>query len=161
MAGRTRTDVPLALPTIRVHVSADEALTVSVDKQPYALPPGFGRDQVRGFLEDLAGELGPIRVEITESNGERYIDIQTPNDHHPMPPEPGPARPATHGIRGRFDAGEDVLVTVVVARRTAEADGTVAVRLPPAFVQRYGDNLVLVGQATKASGTVSDGGARS
>jgi hypothetical protein len=119
-------------------------------KEPYALSPGFSRDQVRGLLQDLADELGPIRVEIAESNGEKYVDIQTPGDRDPAPPEPNPGLPATYGIGGHFDSGEGVLVAVVVARRTAEADGTVVVRLPPAFLQRYGDDILLIGRTTKA-----------
>ena len=158
MSSRPGTGVPIALPVVRVEVSADEAFTVSVDKEPYAVPLGFGRDQVRGRLADIADELGPIRVEITESNGAKYVDIQTPSDRGPVPAEPAPVQPASYGIRGRFGAGEDVLVTVVVARRTAEPDGTVAVLLPPAFVHRYGENLVLIGQATKTSTTITDGG---
>lgn len=158
MVGRPGTGVPIALPLVRVQVSANEALTVSVDKEPYAVPPGFGRDHVRQLLEDLADELGPIRVEITESNGEQYIDIQTPSDDDPTRP-PTSAAP-THGSRGRFAAGEDVLVTVVVARRTADADGTVAMCLPPSFVERYGDDLILIGQATKAAAVITDGDMR-
>lgn len=158
MSGRSRTGVPIALPTVRIHVDGDDALRVTIDKQPYSIPPGFGRDHVRGLLRDLAGDLGPIRVEITESNGEKYIDIQTPGDQVPAPPSSAPDRPAPHGVRGHFDAGEDVLVAVVVARRTAEADGTVAMRMPPAFVQRYGDDVLLIGRDTKEPVAFANGG---
>lgn len=158
MASHSRTDVPIALPTVRIEVDADGALTVTIDKEPCAIPPGFDRDHVRGLLRDLARDLGPIRVEITESNGEKYIDIQVPGDHDPAPPAPAPSRPASHGIRGRFDAGEDVLVAVVVARRTAETDGTVPMRMPPAFLQRYGNDVLLIGRDTKVSAALADGG---
>lgn len=156
MTGRSRTGVPIVLPTVRIQVGADGVLTVTVDKEPYALSPGFSRDQVRRLLQDLADELGPIRVEITEANGEKYVDIQTPRDQDPAPPEPTPGLPATYGIGGHFDSGEGVLVVVVVARRTADVDGTVAVRLPPAFLQRYGDNVLLIGQTTKAPAALTD-----
>lgn len=155
MADRSSTGVPIALPTVRIQIDADGALTVTIDKEPYAVPPGFRRDQVRGLLRDLAGRLGPLRVEITESNGEKYIDIQTPGDY--APPDPASDLPAAHGILGRFDAGEDVLVAVVVARRTAESDGTVAMRMPPAFLHRYGDDVLLIGRDTKVSATLADG----
>lgn len=158
MASRLRTGVPIALPTVRILVDGGGAITVTVDKEPYPVRPGFGRDNVQGLLRDLAGELGPIRVEITESNGEKYIDIQTPGDHVPTPPDPATDRPATHGIRGHFDAGEDVLVAVVVGRRTAETDGTVAVRMPPAFLQRYGNDVLLIGPDTNVSTALADGG---
>lgn len=154
MAGHSSTGVPIALPTVRIQVDADGAITVTVDKEPYAIPLGFGRDQVQGLLQDLADDLGPIRVEITESNGEKYIDIQTPGDPDPATPDPSLDRPAAHGV-GRFDAGEDVLVAVVVARRTAETDGAVAVRLPPAFLQRYGDAVILIGRDTKVSAALA------
>lgn len=156
MAGRSKTAVPIALPTVRIQVSDDGPFGVTVDKEPYAVPPGFRRDQVRGLLEDLASELGPIRVEITESNGEKYVDIDTPGDRTLAPPEPSPREPATYGFHGRFEAGEDVVVAVVVARRTASTDGTVTVRLPPAFLQKFGDDLVLIGQTTKASTRLAD-----
>lgn len=158
MADHSRTGVPIALPTVRIQVDGAGKLTVTVDKEPYTVPPSFGRDQVRGLLRDLAGDLGPIRVEITESNGEKYIDIQTPGDYDPAPPDPAPNGPAAHRVRGRFDASEDVLVAVVVGRRTAERDGTVAVRMPPAFLLRYGDDVLLVGRETKVSATHADGG---
>ncbi|WP_406021823.1 hypothetical protein OH802_21335 [Nocardioides sp. NBC_00850] len=159
MDGHSRTGVPIALPTVRIQVDTDGALTVTIDKEPYAIPPGFDRDSVRGLLRDLARDLGPIRVEITESNGEKYIDIQVPGDHDPAPPDPAPnRRPAPPGIRGRFDAGEDVLVAVVVARRTAEPGGTVPIRMPPAFLQRYGNDVLLIGRDTTVSAALADGG---
>lgn len=158
MRGRTRTRGPIALPTVRIHVNADGAPTVTVDKEPYTLSPSFGRDQVRGLLQDLADELGPIRVKITESDGEKYIDIQTPSDPDPTPRQAARTRPETPRIRGRFDSEEGVMVAVVVARRTAQTDGTVTVRLPPAFLQRYGDDVVLIGQTTKTSATLTGGG---
>lgn len=157
MAGHSRTGVPIALPTVRIQVDDGGALTVTIDKEPYATRPGFDRDHVRGLLRDLARDLGPIRVEITESNGEKYIDILTPGDHNLAPPDPASKRPAARGVRGRFDAGEDVLVAVVVARRTAETDGTVAMRMPPAFLQRYRDDVLLVGRYTKVSAALADG----
>ncbi|MER6936257.1 hypothetical protein ABTX24_26320 [Nocardioides sp. NPDC127514] len=151
MDDRSSTGVPIALPTVRIEVDAGGALTVTIDKVPYAVAPNFGRDHVRGLLRDLVSDLGPIRAEITESNGEKYIDILTPGDRSSAPPDPAPDRPTAHRIRGHFDAGEDVLVAVVVGRRTAERDGTVAVRMPPALVQRYGDDVLLIGRDTKLS----------
>ena len=157
MAGRTRTHVPIVLPTVQIQVGTDGALAVMVDNEPYALSPGFSRDQVRGLLQDLADDLGPIRVEITESNGERYVDIQTPGDRDPAHPEPMPGPPAPSGIGGQFNSREGVLVAVVVARRAADADGTVAVRLPPAFLQRYGDSVLLIRQTTLTQAALADG----
>lgn len=157
MTYQSSTRVPIALPTVRILVDAADALTVTVDKELYPVPPEFGRDHVRELLRDLAGDLGPIRVEITESNGEKYIDIQTPGDHIPASPVPAPERPVAHGVRGRFDAGEDVLVVVVVARRTAEIDGTIAMRMPPAFLQRYGEDVLLIGRNTKVSAALAHG----
>ena len=158
MRGLSRSGVPIALPTVRIYVNADGALTVTLDKAPYALSPNFCRDQVPGLLQDLADELGPIRVEITESDGGKYIDIRTPSDPDPTSRQAGHLRPETPRIRGRFDAGEGVMVAVVVARRTAETDGTVTVRLPPAFLQRYGDDVVLIGQTTQTSAPITEGG---
>lgn len=158
MADRSRTGVPIALPTVRIQIDTAGALTVTVDKVPYAVPPGFGRNHVRGLLRNLVDDLGPIRVEIAESNGDKYIDILTPGDHDPAPLDPASNRPAAHEVRGRFDAGEDVLVAVVVARRTAETDGTVAMRLPPAFLLRHGGDVLLVGRNTKVSAARADGG---
>lgn len=145
MASRTTTGVPIALPVVRIQIDADGAPTVTVDREPYAVPSWFRRDDVRGLVRDLAGDLGPIRVEITESNGEKYVDLLTPGDQDTAPPDAALSQPAAHGVRGRFESGENVLIAVVVARRTAESDGTVAVRLPPAFLQRYGDDVLLLG----------------
>ncbi len=144
MTGRATTGVPIGLPVVRIQIDADGAPTVTVDKVQYAVPLEFRRDHVRGLVRELAGDLGPIRVEITESNGEKYVDIQAPSDHDTAPPDSAPIRPAAHGVRGRFESGEDVLVAVVVARRTAQPDGTVDVRMPPAFLQRYGNDVLVI-----------------
>lgn len=145
MAGRASTGVPIALPVVRILFDAEGAPAVTVDREPYAVPSEFRRDQVRGLIRELAGDLGPIRVEITESNGERYVDIQTPSDQGTAPPDPAPLQPAGPGVRGRLESGDDVLVAVVVARRTAQPDGTLALRLPPAFLQRYGNDVLVIG----------------
>ena len=68
---------------------------------PSTVPAGFRRDQIPGLLQDLTRDIGPIRVEITESNGEKYIDIQTPNDHNSAPLRPLPPQPPTHGFGKR------------------------------------------------------------
>jgi len=155
-AGRSKTRVPIALPTVHIQVDSDGALAVTLDKEPYAVPPGFHRDRVRQFLHELAGKLGPIRVEITESNGERYVDIATPYDDGPKPAGQQPAQSKTPETVALFRAGEEVMIAVSVARRTADPDGNVAFRLPPSFVQRYGDALVLVGQTSQVSATFND-----
>lgn len=158
MASRPGTGIPIVLPAARIQVGADGAVTVTIDKEPYAVPPGFRRDQVPGLIEGLVSDLGPVRVEITESNGEKYIDIQTPNDHNPAPIKPSSTQPPTPGIRGQFDPGERVMVAIVVARRTAESDGTVALRLPPSLLQRYGDGVLLIGQTGNTPAIFVDDG---
>lgn len=158
MAGRPETGIPIVLPAVRIQVDVDGAVAVTIDREPYSVPPGFCRDQIPGLIHDLTTDLGPIRVEITESSGEKYIDIQTPNDHSSAPLRLSSTQPPTHGFRGQFDSGEHIMVAVVVARRTAEPDGTVAVRLPPSLLQRYGDGVLLIRQTGNTPAIFVDDG---
>ena len=156
MASRSMTRIPIALPTVRIQVDHAGALAVTVDKEPYDPTHPLHRDQMRQLLENLTSDLGPIRVEITESNGERYVDIATPGEDNHAPPEPMSSPPEAPHVTAQFQAGEDVMIAVAVARRTAEPDGKVTLHLPPSFVQRYGDDLVLIGQTSRASATFTD-----
>lgn len=156
MSDSPKTHVPIALPTVRIEVDARGALAVTVDKEPYPVGPGFQRAQVRQLVEDLTDALGPIRVEITESDGEKYVDIASPREDDPTPPKRESTQSEPPIVTPRFQAGEDVTIAVAVAQRTAETDGNVTVRLPPSFLQRYGDDLVLIGQTSRVSAAFAD-----
>jgi hypothetical protein len=140
--------VPIVLPTVEIRIDDAGFATVAIDKEPYEVPGTFRRDGVRRLVQDLANTHGPIRVVITESDGETYIDIETPREDASAPP-PGPVyQPEPQSSTGPFSPGEDVLVAVVVDRRTPGSDGTVSLRIPPAITRRYGGAVYLIGHAS-------------
>jgi hypothetical protein len=53
-----------------------------------------------------------------------------------------------------FRPGEEVAIAYVVARRTADEDGTAALRLPPALLATRRDGLVLLGLSSRVIAAV-------
>lgn len=150
----TAPDIPITLPVVEIRVSETGDLAVTVDGEPYAAPGGSatGRGGVPDVIRDLAGRLGPIRVELTEADGTTYTDIETPEAHHPSrSPTATPPPVAT----GCFRPGEEVMVVVVVGRQQAKADGQATLRLPPALLARRGE-IRLVGTTSGAVAAFDD-----
>lgn len=141
----TRTSV--VLPVVRILIDETGAAAVTIDQEPHDTPTGFGRGDVRRLVQDLADQLGPIRVEISEADGEMYVDIETPRNQHPSPPgNEGTDLASTR--RGQFSSGEAVHVAVVVGRSTADDRGEVILNLPPGLLLRHRDGLMLIGEVS-------------
>lgn len=141
------TRTPVALPVVRIRIDETGAAAVTVDHEPYDTPTEFGRGDVRRLVQDLAEQHGPIRVEISEADGETYVDIEAPRDQHPAPSDDESSDLASTR-RGRFSPGEAVLVAVVVGRSTAGFRGEVILNLPPGLLLRHRDDLMLIGEAS-------------
>lgn len=146
MTSLSAAGIPIALSTVRVQIGADGTLDVTVDDEAYATPLGCQRSHLRTLLQDLARELGPIRVEIIEANGDIYVDIETPRDDDGPDTSGTPVERPPQRARGPFQAGEDVLIAVVIDRREPDADGSASLRLPPAITHRYGTDVYLIGR---------------
>lgn len=140
--------VPLILPAVEISIDADGSAAVTIDKEPYEVSATLRRDGVRQLVQNLANDYGPIRVAIIEAGGEEYVDIETPREVASDPLRPV-APPVQQQSQGPFRPDEDVLVAVIVDRRTPEPDGTVPLRVPPAIAQRYGGAVYLIGQTSQ------------
>ncbi|MFD4323574.1 hypothetical protein ACFWQC_03000 [Nocardioides sp. NPDC058538] len=146
--------VPVVMPAVEIRVDEAGAAQVSIDREPYGVPGGLRRDGVRRLVQDLADRLGPLRVTLIEANGESFVDIETPRTERSAlahEPRSNAADPV-----GRFQPGEEVLVTVVIARCPAGSDGKAPLRLPPAMLHRYGADIVLVGQRSNTVASLID-----
>jgi len=176
-----RPRVPVVLPLVRVDVDEHGLLDVTVDEVPFlgtesVAESRLSRSELRPLLDRIASERGSaLRVEIREPDGKVFTDFHTPD---PAPVEEAstvdvasPANPEnsdegratlsahlrTGEITGAgFGSGEDVAVAVVIYRHPAEADGTVALQLPVALLERHQADVVLVG-ATSGSVRVTPG----
>ena len=146
--------VPVVLSVVRVDVDSRGQLQVAINGETYDVPAVLarrGRDALRSIVDDITQLLGPVRVEVTESDGTVFTDIATPPD--PSHSEPGPT-PASIVHRGEvagagFLAGEEVAVAVIVAHRSAASDGTARLRLPPAVAAARQGRVVLVGRTSR------------
>lgn len=148
---RNRPRVPISLPVVEIQMNHDDELTITVDKKPYETgATARGRAAVRDIVRDLADRLGPIRVELTEADGTTFTDIAVPTAaSDPQSESSGPASPTANG---HFQPGEEVMIVVVVGRRTANPEGRAPFRLPPALLVRDRVDVRLVGST---SGTVA------
>lgn len=155
MGLRNQLGTPVALPVVRIRIDETGAAAVTIDREPYGTPTGFGRGDVRRVVQDVADQLGPIRVEISEADGETYVDIETPRDQHPSPPDDETTDAASTRL-GRFCPGEAVLVAVVVGRSTADARGEVILNLPTGLLLRHRDDLMLIGEVSHAIEVLTD-----
>ncbi|MFE4001480.1 hypothetical protein ACFX43_22125 [Nocardioides sp. YIM B13467] len=150
--------VPLILPAVEIRINAEGAATVTIDNEPYEVPATLRRDGVRQLVQHLANDYGPIRVVIIEADGEEYVDIEAPREVASDPPRPVDPPPVLQHSQGPFHPDEDVLVAVIVDRRTPEPDGTVPLRVPPAIEQRYGGAVYLIGQTSQVVVPLTEGG---
>ncbi|MFI5623506.1 hypothetical protein ACIA03_08580 [Nocardioides sp. NPDC051685] len=142
--------VPIFLPTVEIRIDTEGVAAVTIDEEPFELSTRLRRGGVRSLVQDLADRYGPIRVVIVEADGETYVDIETPREDtaNPLPRPRGES--ASQRTKGPFQPDEDVLVAVVVDRRTSGPNGSVALRVPPVITQRYGGAVYLLGRTSHA-----------
>lgn len=139
--------VPVVLTTVRFDVGTDGRLRVNVDGQSHAEDRTLSRDDLRAVLHEITTSLGTaVRVEVHESDGTTYSDIETPAvSAAPAAAEPE-AEAATPALVGRgFRPGEQVALAYVVARQEADANGNAAINLPPALLTATCHGLVFLG----------------
>lgn len=121
--------VPPVLPLIAVTLRDAEQVEISLNGEFLASGP-IDRASLGRVLTALVSEQDvPCRVELTEADGRRFVDIVTPAPPPSRfaPPEPTrvlpsmPTPPALHRVEGDgFLPGESVGVAVVI--RTGPAD---------------------------------------
>ena len=143
---KTEPGGPIVVPVVEFTITADGAMTVTVDGRPY-LPepfaPGWRREAFPTILDALTARYrSPLRVQVHEADGSTFTDIITPPRERPTPkpwearaPAPAPvavvsppvpaAQPVLHQVAGSgFVAGEDVAVAIIHAHTDASGDGT-------------------------------------
>ncbi|MCT2090277.1 hypothetical protein M3D92_13400 [Micrococcus terreus] len=159
------------MPVVKFTITADGAMTVTVDGRPY-LPepfaPGWRREAFPTILDALTARYrAPLRVH--EADGSTFTDIITPPRERPTPkpweartpaaavsPPVRAAQPVLHQVEGvGFVPGEDVAVAVIHAHTDASSDGTARALLTTeqAALAVTGE-VVLLG---RISGTLSIG----
>lgn len=176
-----RPRVPVVLPLVRVDVDTRGGLAVTVDDAP--IPDAdsgeeskLSRSELRPLLDRIAFERdSALRVEIHEPDGKVFTDFHTPetapDDRSSAPAVASPvhaqgavarrtmlsAQIGSCEVTGAgFADGEEIAIAVVIYRRLAEADGTIALQLPVALLERHHADVVLVG-ATSGSVRVIPG----
>ncbi|MEQ6902018.1 cell wall protein [Nocardioides sp. YIM 152588] len=142
--------VPVVLPLVEIAIDSYGAAAVTVDREPYGASEPIDRGAVEALLLDIAGALGPVRVQVTEADGTTFTDIvippgaDGPSDAEQLARPPDPV-----GLGGNgFAPGEDVDIAVIVTRRSAAPDGRADLRLPPALLRATSGTLVLLGRTS-------------
>jgi len=148
--------VPPVLPHVQISVHEGGALSVLVDGVPYPPPeysPAWQRSSFPIIVQAiLAQRQSPIRVTVTETDGQTFTDFFTP----PKPRAPwqteaqpqttptaqptpvagqtteGPPAPPVAVSAANFIPGEDVAVAVVLTLGEAGADGVARAMLTAA-----------------------------
>jgi len=135
--------LPISMPLVEATTRDGDAFIVTVDGTVAEPGVAVDRADLMGALRSVASDLAcPIRVEVQEQNGDRFTDVLTPTDDDSQPVMEEPA-PAGDG----FVPGEQIAVAVVVAHRTAKADGTADLALPSGLVTQQRE-IVLMGQSS-------------
>lgn len=124
------------MPLICLNVQTDGTMTVTVDGERLAPPPGEPVWRRTGFarvIDQITGQrMIPVRVEVTEADGSTFTEIVTPSRRTPapepdVPPTPVPAIkpvPVLVEVSGDgFISGEDVAVAIIVAHTDAAPGG--------------------------------------
>jgi hypothetical protein len=120
----------LTLPLVIATADQSGRLSILVDGEPHGGGP-VRRETLGQVLASIAADReGPIRVEVREADGTRFVDLLTP----PPPPsrfaptsEPAPVQPtpALFEVLGEgFVPGEDVAIALVRRHASARSDGT-------------------------------------
>jgi hypothetical protein len=147
--------IPVVLPTVHIQVTEDGTLLVDVDGEPHDVGRAFHRGDLRSVLDAITtARESAVRVEVQEADGTTYAGIATPPVERDDP-RPRPTNEVAGGLSGAgFRPGEEVAIAYVVARRTADEDGTAALRLPPALLATRRDGLVLLGLSSRVIAAV-------
>lgn len=168
-----RPRVPVVLPFVRVEVDEHGLLAVTVDEVSFpdydaVKKPRLSRAELRPLLDQIARERGSaLRVEIHEPDGKVFTDFYTPEptpfdqpsladvtvpantDHASEPRASLSAQVGTSEVLGTgFASGEEVAVAVVIFRHRAEVDGSIALQLPVALLERHRADVVLIGSTS-------------
>ncbi|WP_053208277.1 hypothetical protein [Jiangella muralis] len=143
-------DSPVTLPRVVVHLNEDDTATIAgegIDKQVTK------RNSLGAALSAVAEEAEcPIRVELYEPDGSRYIDIISP----PGPPterDPEPqGRRSQHAgsstieiARDGFLAGETVLIAPAIELATANHSGRIAISIDRRTTRRAAGGVLVFG----------------
>lgn len=163
----SRPRIPVVLPLVRVAVDETGSLSVTVDDEPLpAETSALTRSALRPLLDRIATEHeSALRVEIHEPDGKVFTDFHTPEATAAPVSTPKPVshkrgardeRPIASMRAGsltgeRFQAGEEVVVAIVVYRGTSNSDGTLDLHLPVALLDRTAGDIVLVGETSGAT----------
>lgn len=149
--------IPVVLPIVHVQVTKDGMLRIDVDGEPHDAGGRLSRGDLRSVLDQITTALdSPVRVEVTEADGTTYADIAIPPEPDPPPEsELTTTHVAAPGISGAgFNPGEEIAIAYVVARQTADKDGTTALHLPPALLAAKREGLVLLGMTSRVIASV-------
>lgn len=148
--------IPVVLPTVHVHVEENGALRIDVDGEPHGADSLLSRGDLRGVLDQVTTAMDcAVRVEVTEADGATYADIATPPEQNPVPQPPLTTHVDTPGISGiGFTPGEEIAIAYVVARQTADGDGSAALHLPPALLAATRDGLLLLGMTSRVIASI-------
>ncbi len=153
-ASRPTRAVPVVLPRVEVRIAPGGNLSITVDREPYAIPANVvpaGRPALARVLDDITSLLGsPARVQVHEADGTVFTDIITcrpaPTAGGSQAVEPRPTRPAA----GAFVPSEEVAVAIVVTQAAADGSGSARVRLPAALMAKQRGAVMLVGRTSGA-----------
>lgn len=131
---------PVVVPVVEFTITADGAMTVTVEGvayMPEPFAPGWRREAFPTILDALTAQYrSPLRVQVHEADGSTFTDIITPPRERPTPkpweartpaavvsPPVRAAQPVLHQVAG-FVPGEDVAVAIIHAHTDASSDGT-------------------------------------
>ena len=142
--------IPIVLPIVHVRVTENGALHVDVDGEPHDTESPLSRDNLGDVLDQITTALdSPVRVAVTESDQTTYVDIATPPVRQPVLAQRHATRVDAPGVNGTgFQPGEEIAIAYVIARQTADGDGSTALHLPPALLAAKREGLVLLGMTS-------------
>ena len=150
--------VPVVLPLVTVTAHSDGTLRIEVNGGQYG--GAVVRADLGRVLDRIIDELdSPVRVEVHELDGSTFVDVVTTRDVQEDAQMSSPAGIASvlGEIGGAgFAPGEPVAVAVVVADRTADVDGAVSFRVPPALLAGRVGDVVLLGRSSGLATIRSD-----
>lgn len=157
----TRPAVPTRLPVVAVNFESTGGAAIRIDGEPFKTATQVDRHTLGAVLRDVADGLGPVRVEVQETDGAVFTDILVPSMAPAVDiPTDAEATSVTQPDRstepgqGDFLPKEELYVAVVVADQRADAEGRAQLRLPPALRDRQ-NPIVILGRSS-GSFTVCD-----
>lgn len=148
--------IPVVLPTVHVHVEEDGVLRIDVDGEPHGTDSPLSRGDLRGVLDQITTAMDcAVRIDVTEADGTTYADIAIPPEQNPVTHSAPTTYVDTPGISGTgFTPGEEIAIAYVIARQTADGDGSAALHLPPALLAATRDGLLLLGMTSRVIASI-------